>query len=443
MILSNNRRHSASITNSQRPKSSYSINSATLERSESLCSNVASSRPQLLSTTDSFRATTNTISENDKVDNDSNNTSINSNKGNSDQSSCENECGNNLSLKSGEFAVQSLSSEASYNNIQNLTSLQYTTPRFLQNSQPYIPIKTNNEATSLLNKLKPTRQSSITSTTAHKPAKLPVTTDITKHMLSTTDSSTSHETIQIESHLIRRNSEKDNSLESPKPLLLNPGNKMLNSNVHITVESSAFEFPSPPAELLESTHEQIAPSPTSPLPSPPPTLAFIVTSPSVQQPASPTSPTAPNKPIPPPIIAPKPNLNLSTLSRTKSQIERNNVYNQRESEQFNVDQRKSLTNSSNSNRTSINLMVNNQHAGVNNNNGNSLILDELSSKLARQRMLIENASNNNNNGGDNTTKITTNETNNSKSSPKIVKKPPPPPRSDSTRLTNFINNNRN
>ncbi len=368
-LLSNNRRSSAALS-IQRPRSNYSITS--LERSNSVNSGIQT-KPQL---------------------------SIFNNKVNEDSSYNQNEF---------------YDEQNSFRSNLHATTTTTAMPKFLQQNQTYIPIKTNNEASSLLNMLKPRRsQSSVSSMTnqvAHKSAKLPVTTGVTKQMLASSDQKVEDGEDEIINYIPeQQQQQRYNMLVNSNQKLLSPTIKTLTSSISVTTQdSNVFDFPSPPAELLEASFtEQNCLMNNSPLPSPP-----IVTV------SSPTTDTNVllrlyKSPL---INEPKSALQSSNLNRSLSQ----SINYRPDSLSPTENNQRRMSNSSNYCSISSKPTT---------NSNNPQLLDELSTKLARQRKIIEVDENNrlssNNNDLDNAYKT----------SPKIQKKPPPPPRSDSIRISN-------
>jgi hypothetical protein len=400
LLLANNRRTSANLSNIQRPKSNfsnYSVNSVLLERSNSVAASMMQQPKQQQTEMNEFYEN----KSKDYYDEDSSNTDTLRNK---------------------------FTDEVDHVNFR--TNL--ATKIFNQN-QFNVPIKTNNEATSLLNMLKPARrsQSSVSSitnpfSTLQKQAKLPVNTGITKHMLTSNEMNSQQ--LKIEEPIVENKfifeqeqeqvfvprylnlTEEKQTEKQTSPIKIKTSTRSI-SNGSSTQDSNHFEFPSPPAELLEppfhEQHQQYLQT-NSPLPSPPvtPSKDINVFTNRLSKGYAP--------------IAPKPALQVTNLNRSISNC---SSYRQ------NFDSI-NLTDSNYSRRTSNTSIASSKPLSSltnGNTNSNPQLLDELSAKLARQRKLIE---------IDENSKIQTNESSNGKTSPRLQKKPPPPPRSDSIRVAN-------
>lgn len=402
LLLANNRRTSANLSNSQRPKSNisnYSVNSVLLERSNSVASNMT--QPSRLSQQQP-QTPKQKMSESLFVENKQNDYSADDNS-------------NSDTIRSN-FTL-----DETVNFRVNLSS------KFLQQNQLHAPIKTNNEASSLLNMLKPARrsQSSVSSLTntfsssLQKQAKLPVNTGITMQMLTSNESNTQQMKVEDASAL---ESKHDFEQETHHKQVLVP--RFLNSSQEAnpissmvvksptrslpSTDSNQFDFPSPPAELLEPFPEQQFLQQNSPLPSPPAIPSEINIFPSRLSKG------------PAPVIAPKPTLQSVNLNRSLSNC---SSYRQNfDSLNLTDSYYRGASNNSISLSKPLSSLLNA------NNNSNPQLLDELSAKLARQRKLIE-VDEPNKHETDGSIK-------NARTSPKLQKKPPPPPRSDSIRVSN-------
>ena len=390
LLLANNRRTSANLSNIQRPKSNfsnYSVNSVLLERSNSVASSMMQQQP---------KQQMNEVYDNkskDYYDEESSNTDTLRHKFTDDI--------DHINFRS------------------NLTS------KILNQNQSNVPIKTNNEATSLLNMLKPARrsQSSVSSitnpfSTLQKQAKLPVNTGITKQMLTSNELNSQPSKIEepiVENKYIFEQEQQasvprflnltvektDNQIS---PIKIKTTNRSFSTGSS-TQDSNNFDFPSPPAELLEPPfQEQQLLQTNSPLPSPPVTPSTDVN----------VFTNRLSKGYAP--IAPKPAFQVTNLNRSISNC---SSYRQ------NFDSINSTDSSCSRRISNVSISSSKPLSSLNNANTNSnpQLLDELSAKLARQRKLIEIDENIKNQANDN-----------GKSSPKLQKKPPPPPRSDSIRV---------
>ena len=406
LLLTNNRRTSANLSNTNRPKSNfsnYSVNSVLLERSNSVASNVQSKQPQQQQQSATILPSTSLFNVDNNKPND----------GYDDYDT--NTIRNNYTDETVAYRTNNIASKLNQP----------------QQIQLYAPIKTNNEASSLLNMLKPARrsQSSVSSLitsngTLQKQAKLPVNTGITMHMLSTNDVGAQSSQITDDSIIENKynyeqtifpqkylNTTQEPSENPISPIIIKTTARSNSSSS--TQDSNVFDFPSPPAELLE----------------PPFAEQFFQTNLTLPSPSSvPQSDNFVNRLSKgsPPTIAPKPILPIP-LNRSMSNCSSYNYKSNYNSINMTDPYLRRISNNSNS------LLL-----PTNNTTSNPQLLDELSAKLARQRKIIELDENTRvqsscNNTTDNNVKTT---------SPRLQKKPPPPPRSDSIRIasSSFIRN---